>query len=394
MNHVAQVIPGLDRIGGAEQQVILLARGLKRRGWRVTVVALTGNGGHSARRLQCEGIEFLSLEMRKGLLDPRGWLRFHCWLRRARPEVVHAHLTQPAWLARWSRLPASVPVVVDTLHSSATGSLVRRLGYHLSNFLPDRVTAVSQAAAQAHLAAHTVSREKLEVIPNGVVPERWQPDQQIRAEARRALGVSNEFLWLAAGRLEPVKDYPVLLRAMAMLPDSARLIIAGCGYLQAELTGLSAELGLTRRVRFLGFSHDLPRWMQAADALVLSSRWEGLPTVLIEASAAGLPAVATDVPGVRDALGPSSDPARLASHCDSVSLARAMTAFMQTSAEARRAIGARARQYAVEQFSLEIVLNRWESLYRTLLSGCPEPDSLPVNDAANQNQIPPAVRAD
>ncbi|HEV2325512.1 MAG TPA: glycosyltransferase [Terracidiphilus sp.] len=383
MSHVAQVIPGLDRIGGAEQQVILLARGLKRRGWRVTVVALTGNGGHIARRLQCEGIEFISLEMRKGLLDPRGWLRFHRWLCRAAPDVVHAHLTQPAWLARWSRLAANVPVVVDTIHSSATGGLVRRLGYRLSKFLPDRVTAVSLAAAQAHLAAHTVRRQTLEVIPNGIVPERWNPDAQIRVEARRALGVSNEFLWLAAGRLEPVKDYPVLLRAMALLPDSAKLIIAGCGYLQAELTGLSAELGLTRRLRFLGFSHDLHRWMQAADAFVLSSLWEGLPTVLIEASAAGLPAVATDVPGVREALGPSSDPARLASRHDSVSLARAMAALMQISAEARHAIGARARQYAVEQFSLEIVLNRWDSLYHTLLNGCPASESLSANAASH-----------
>lgn len=373
MRHVAQIIPSLDRIGGAEQQVILLARGLRERGWRVSVVALAGDGGSSARQLQCDGVGFISLQMRRGIADPRGWLHFHRWLASAAPDVVHAHLAQPAWLARWSRLAADVPVVIDTLHSSATGGFVKRAGYRLSNFLADRVTAVSEAAASAHLAAGTVNGQKLEVVPNGVEAERWRRDEGMRAEARRALGVSNEFLWLAAGRLEPVKDYPTLLCAMSRLAKSAKLIIAGSGVLQAQLTGISSMLGLTRRVRFLGFAHDLERWMSAADGFVLCSRWEGLPTVLMEASAAGVPAVATDVPGVREALGPGAEAARLTPRGDSVALARAMTGLMQMPVEERRAIGERARQYVVEQFSLEGVLDRWERVYQSLLDGCPAP---------------------
>jgi glycosyltransferase involved in cell wall biosynthesis len=375
MRHVAQIIPSLDRIGGAEHQVMLLARGLTQRGWRVSVVSLAGDGGIAARQLKCHGVEFISLHMRKGIADPSGWLNFHRWLRRAAPDVVHAHLAQPAWLARWSRLAADVPVVIDTLHSSATGGFVKRIGYRMSNFLPDRVTAVSEAAARAHLAARAVSRRKLEVVPNGVEAERWWGDETMRAEARRALGVGDEFLWLAAGRLEAVKDYPTLLCALSRLPESAKLIIAGSGALQAMVTGISSMLGLTRRVRFLGFAHDLERWMQAADGFVLSSRWEGLPTVLIEASAAGLPAVATDVPGVREVLGPGADAARLAPRGDSVALARAMAGLMRTPLEERRAIGERARQYVVEQFSLEGVLNRWESVYQNLLDGCRAPQS-------------------
>jgi glycosyltransferase involved in cell wall biosynthesis len=371
MRHIAQIIAGLDRIGGAEQQVTLLARGLRERGWRVSVVVLTGSGGLAAPQLESAGVELVSLAMRRGLADPRGWLRFHRWLRRAAPDVVHAHLTHAAWLARWSRLAAHVPVVVDTLHSSATGRLARRFGYRLSNFLPDRVTAVSQAAARAHIAARAVSPAKLEVLPNAVAPERWRPDEKLRTAARRELGVSDEFLWLAAGRLEPVKDYPTLLRAMTLLPEPSKLIIAGAGQQQAELTALSARLGLACRVRFLGFANELERWMQAADAFVLSSLWEGLPTALIEASAAALPAVATDVPGVREVLGPAANAARLPGSRDPAALARAMAGLMQTPAPARAAIGACARLYAVEQFSLQTVLSRWESLYQTLLDTCP-----------------------
>jgi glycosyltransferase involved in cell wall biosynthesis len=369
--HVAQLIPGLDRIGGAEQQAMLLSRLLSQRGWRVTVVALTGSGGRAAVELADAGIEFLSLRMRHGLADPRGWMRYHRFLSQSAPDLVHAHLPHAALLARCSRLATSTPVLIDTLHSSATGSILRRLAYRWTNFLPDRVTAVSEAVARAHLGANTVSRGKLVVLPNGIEPERWRPDAAIRSTARRELGVDGEFLWLAAGRLEPVKDYPTLLHAMHMLPDTAQLLIAGSGWQQAELTALSSRLGLAARVRFLGFVHDLQRWTQVADGFVLSSRWEGLPMALLEASAAGLPVVATDVPGVREALGPAAGDDRLVPSGIPAALARAMNALMETPAEARQLLGARARRFAVEQFSMQSVLDRWEILYRSLLKNCP-----------------------
>ncbi len=104
MSHAAIAIPGLNRIGGAERQAMLLAKGLRRRGWRVSVIALSGDGGEAAAELRACGVAFTSLEMRKGLADPRGWIRFHRWLRREQPDVLHAHLPHAAWLCRWSRL--------------------------------------------------------------------------------------------------------------------------------------------------------------------------------------------------------------------------------------------------------------------------------------------------
>ncbi len=359
-----QVIPGLDRIGGAERQAMLLARGMRQRGWQVSVVALAGSGGDGARELREAGVEFVSLGMRKGLADPRGWLRFNHWLRSTAPDVVHAHLPHAALLARWSRLAAPIPVLVDTLHSSATGTACRRLGYRLSDFLSDRVTAVSEAAACAHRAAAMVRRGKLVVLPNGVEPERWRSDGRVRAAVRRELGFTDEFLWLAAGRLEPVKDYPTLLRAMANLPETARLVVAGGGSLLADLSALAARLGVAGRVHFLGFVPEPERWMQAADGFVLSSRWEGLPMALIEASACGLPAVATDAAGVREVL-PDSP---LVPAADPAALAAAMARLMRTPEEMRSAMGSRARWFVVERFALAAVLNRWERLYENLLA--------------------------
>ena len=364
MNHVALLIPGLDRIGGAERQLMLLAKGLRGRGWRVSVVALSGTGGDAAAELAGAGIAFLSLEMHKGLADPRGWLRFHRWLKQEKPGVVHAHLPHAAWMARWSRLATPVRVVVDTLHSSSTGTGVRRMGYRLSDWLSNEVTAVSHAVAAAHLAAEMAA--KITVIPNGVDMDAWRPDAAARAAVRGELAIENEFLWFAAGRLEPVKDYPTLLAAMAQLPSTARLVIAGTGPLEEQLRGLASQLCLQSRVRFLGFEQDVRRWMQAADGFVLSSRWEGLPMALLEAAACALPAVATDVPGTREVI-VHGGTGWLAAQGDPRGLAEAMTRLMHTSLDGRRTIGEQARQRAFDSFSLELALTRWEALYSDLL---------------------------
>lgn len=372
MSHIALVIPGLDRIGGAERQLILLAKGLRLRGWHVSVVALSGSGGDAAAELRSAGAAFLTLGMRKGLADPRGWIRFNRWLRRESPDVVHAHLAHAAWLARWSRLAAPVSVVVDTLHSCSTGTAGRRLGYRFSDWLPDRVTAVSHAAADAHLSAAMVGADKLTVLPNGVDADAWRPDALVREAVRQELGLNEEFLWLAAGRLDPVKDYPTLLAAMTSVPKPARLLIAGSGPLQSELTRLSAQLGLERRVRFLGFEPDLRRWMQAADAFVLSSRCEGLPMGLLEAAACALPAVATDGPGTPEVL-VDGQTGWLTPAGNFAALAESMSRMMRTPPEQRRAMGELARQRVIDQFSLDAVLDRWEALYGELLQRNPKP---------------------
>jgi len=299
-------------------------------------------------------------------------MRFHRWLRRESPDVVHAHLPHAVWLARWSRLAAPVRVLVDTLHTSSTGTLGRRLGYRLSGWCPDKVTAVSHAVAETNLSARMATEGKLVVLPNGVDVEAWRTDASIRTAMRRELGLEDEFLWFAAGRLDPVKDYPALLRAMVDVPEPARLVIAGGGPFENEMRRLSKEFGLEHRVRFLGFEPDVRRWMQAADGFVLSSRWEGLPMALLEAAACALPAVATDVPGTREAI-VQGVTGYLAVAGSAIALQGAMTRMMQTPAEERKAMGERARQFVLERFGLEAVLDRWEDLYADLLKRNPRP---------------------
>jgi glycosyltransferase involved in cell wall biosynthesis len=346
--------------------VVQLATALHARGWRVTLVALSGQAQGPAAVALALGIGFVSLGMRKGLADPRGWYRFWRWLREHQPDIVHAHLPHAVWLARWSRLAAPMRVLVDTLHTSSTGPMARRLGYRFSRFLPDKVTAVSDAVAIAYLQAGMVGQRELVVLPNGVDMSRWVPDVGMRKASRRALGLGDEFLWLAAGRLDAVKDYPTLLHAVAGVPDAFVLLIAGAGPLEFELRKLADQLGLKGHVRFLGYETNVSRWMQAADGFVLSSQWEGLPMALLEAAACALPCVATDVAGTREAV-VDGVTGLLAAAGTVRALSDAMQRLMQMPPAQRTAMGLEARQMASERFSLEAVVDRWEGLYGELL---------------------------
>lgn len=370
--HVAFLIPTVDRIGGAEQQVILLAKGLSDRGWRVTVIALSGSGGDAAAKLQSQGIGFLSLHMRKGLADPRGWSQFHHWMKLHEPEVLHAHLPHAVLFARWSRFAAPVRVLIETIHSPATGGPLRNLGYRASTRQPDAITAVSRAAAEPWLAAGLFDEKKLSVIPNGVDIEYWKSDRDVRIAARQELGFNDEFVWLTVGRLDPVKDHGTLLLAFATLPANARLLIAGSGPLERALRLFAVRLGIGRRVQFLGFEQDVLRWMQLADAFVLCSQWEGLPMALLEAAACELPTVLTDIPAVRELI-PASVFLPMVPVGDADALGAAMNATMHLWELERCTLSIQMRHFVAESFSLVSALDKWENLYRTLLDLKPQP---------------------
>ena len=338
----------------------------------MSVIALSGTGGNAKERLQSAGIHFSSLHMRKGLADLRGWIRLSRWMKFNRPDIVHAHLQHASLLARWSRIAAPVRVLVDTIHSPATGGTARRFGYRISAFLPDAVTAVSRAASEAWLTSGMVNEEKLAIIPNGLDLDHWKSNRKARDAMRQELCLSDEFLWLAVGRLDPVKDHATLLRAFSKLPSSPRLVIAGEGTLKSQLNALVKTLALGDRVFFPGFQIDVLRWMRAADGFVLSSRCEGLPIALLEASACELPAVITDIPGAREVL--SNVPCTpVAAVGNADSLAASMNTVMRLPKKDRSEIGRRLRRSVMERFSLDAVLNRWEELYGTLLESNPQP---------------------
>jgi glycosyltransferase involved in cell wall biosynthesis len=227
---------------------------------------------------------------------------------------------------------------------------------------------VSQAGLERYVRMGAVPRHKIRYIPNGVDTERFKPNLEDRLKFRKELGVDG-FVWLAVGRFDPPKDYPTMLQAFARVVhkhSNTILLIAGDGPLRKTMENLARELGIEKRTKFLGIRRDIPQLMNAADAYVMSSSWEGMPNVLLEASATGLPIVATDVGGNREIvldgvtgfLVPPRNPE---------ALARTMLRIMDLSDEERKEMGKRARKHIEVKFNLDRVVDLWEILYYELL---------------------------
>lgn len=373
-------------VGGAEAQVMLLARSLRQRGWKVSVVSLIPPRAY-ASELEEAGIPVHDLQMRPGTPDPRGLLRLVSLLQQIRPHVLHCHMVHANILGRISRLFAPVPLLVSTAHSIQEGGAWRDFAYRATDWLSDVTTNVSRRGLNRYLRDKLIKAGKGLWIPNGLDLQPYHCSREVREKTRGEIGWPEAFVWIAVGNLREPKDYPTMFRAHAQLRQSgadAHLAIAGTGHLEAELRALALSLGIAHHVQFLGARTDVPALLKAADAFVMSSSWEGTPMALLEASAAGLPAVATDVGGIGEVivngktglLVPPGDPAAL---CD------AMRTVFAMSPQDRLAFGLAARERVEQNYSIGTVIHLWEDLYRKTL-GRRVPGSSMLGDFARPTE--------
>ena len=357
-------------MGGADSQLLSAAQELGSRGHEVLIVSLTPLGpmGLKARNA---GIPTESLEMRRGIPDPRGLVRLIRLVREWRPDVLHSHMVHANLMARALRLVAPFPALVSTIHNIYEGGRLRMAAYRLTNGLVDHMTIISEAAADRFIRERIVPKELLSVVPNGVDPELFQElPAGVREAHRRSLGLGQEFVWLAVGRFEIAKDYPNMLRAFATVRErypEAVLLLVGRGSLQGETEALARKLSLGAAVRFLGVRNDVPDLIGAADGYVMSSAWEGMPMVLLEAAAGGLPIVTTRVGGNHEVVLDEKS-GFLAPPRDEQALASAMWRLMGLTETERHTMGERGREHIRAQYSLTRVVERWEELYREVLA--------------------------
>ncbi len=352
-------------MGGADQQLLSAAQVLRIRGHEVLIVSLTPLGpmGLEARSV---GLHTESLEMRRAVPDPRGLVKLVRLVRAWRPDVVHSHMVHANLMARALRLLVPVPVMVSTIHNIYEGGPLWMAAYRMTNGLVDHMTIISQAAADRFISEGIVPRELLTVVPNGIDTDRLRnvpPDA--RESLRRSIGLGHEFVWLAVGRFEVAKDYPNMLRGFARVRarhPQAVLLLVGRGSLQQETEAITQELGLAGAVRFLGVRSDVPVVMSAADGYVMSSAWEGMPMVLLEAAAAGLPIVATMAGGNHEVVR-NEETGFLVPTRDSEALGLAMLRLMGLSEAQRRSMGERGHEHVRAHYGLSRVAERWERLY-------------------------------
>lgn len=367
------LITSLFRSGGAESQAVRLSIELKMRGWDVMVVSLVKPASH-VEELQAQNVRLRSLNMSPGVPDPRAIVRLRHIINDFRPDVVHCHMFHANLLGRITRLFCRIPILICTAHgvreNSRRGgpSWHREMLYRITDTIADRTTIICNIAYERYLRVGAASRKRLMVIPNGVDTDIFSPSVERRVKLRHQLGVENNFVWLAVGRLVVQKDYPTLFKALEMLGnDGFLLLIAGDGPLEESLRKDCNARHLAAKVRFCGARKDIIDLYNAADGFVMSSNSEGLPMAALEAAAMGLPAVVTNVGGTPEIVGdgvggyvvPPSDPGQLAS---------ALRRVMHGSPESRKIMGRAARRHCRENYGMNQIVQRWLDLYDDCLS--------------------------
>jgi glycosyltransferase involved in cell wall biosynthesis len=286
-----------------------LAAGLVARGVDVDLVAANAVG--PLRDQVPSGVELVDLHARRVAASLP---RLVCYLRDRRPEAMisakdHANVVAVA-AKRLARTGARIIVTSHTPPSHSGGDRVGLGGRILVPLMrpalrrADAVVAVSGGVADDLANVAGIPRRSIAVVPNPVITDEFV--HAAKEPARHPwLGDPAAPVLIAVGRLAPQKDYPTLLKAVSLLRTQrkVRLIIVGGGDEEPKLKSLASDLSISDRVCFVGEVERPAPLIAASAALVLSSRWEGLPTVLIEALAVGTPIVATDcVAGPREIL--------------------------------------------------------------------------------------------
>jgi len=300
---IAYVLTSLG-VGGAERQAVGLAERMAARGNVVSLIVLRNRQPYEWPTT----VNAVHLDASRNPVSlMAGLVKARRILRDFQPELIHSHTYPANMAARLLKILFPTAVVLSTVHSVYEGLWPRMLAYRLSDFLCRRTTTVSQASAARYVRLKAIPAHKSSVVANGIDIAEFVPSPERRIQLRAQMGVNEEFIWLAAGRIVPAKDYPNLLRAFSLVHAASpgtRLWVAGEAAPKglAHLQALVMKLGVEGSVRWLGLRRDMPALLDAADGFVSASAWEGMPLAIGEAMAMEKPVAATDVGGVRELL--------------------------------------------------------------------------------------------
>lgn len=361
--------------GGARAHLLQLLNGLNTPDFEFTVVVSAERDRAvraDMRALESRGIRVFELPMVRRVAPCRDIVagkRLRRIFRDVQPQIIHTHASKAGGLGRLAARAASGARVIHTphtLHFQGRKGIARCVYREAERLLLGRKDVlICLTEAQRRLAKEELHapEEKLRVIPNGVDCDHFRPDGNA-AEARRTLGLPESGPVVAQiGRLVPQKRFDRFLRAAALAADAlpeARFLIVGEGPLLRPLQRHALELGLGDRLTWRpGFPDPRPAY-SAADVVSLTSSYEGLPYVLLEAMAMATPVVASDRIGceelVRSRTGLLADPARPESFAD------ALLSLMRDEGR-RREMGTAAREHVCESFSLDRFLDAMHALY-------------------------------
>jgi len=290
---VLQVDSGREWRGG-QNQVRLLCRELRQAG-AVLQVLFTRRTGELARRAAADGTTVRGTAWEMGL-DPRAWWQLRRTVSAFQPDIIHAHDSHALALA--ATLARSRPLIAG-----------RRVDFHVGRFgawrRADRIIAVSDAVKQV-LVADGIAGDKVTVVRDGIDPEEIRRAGLPALDMRAQLGIpANAPLAVNAAALVDHKDHATLIQAArharALEPD-LHWIIAGEGPRRAALAAQIAHLDLQGHVHLVGWVDRIEALIADASVFVMSSKQEGLGSVILTALALGRPVVATRAGGIPEIL--------------------------------------------------------------------------------------------
>jgi glycosyltransferase involved in cell wall biosynthesis len=376
MKKILHIIPTLGS-GGAERQLVNLVATTEGKSCRNHVVAF-GQSEFFGPEIRAAGAELTDL----GLSGKHPWLdatrALKPIVRAFAPDVVCAWLYDAGVVSRFLRFTAGhIPTVCSLQLTNYEKDTVEG-----GNWSPVKIEAIrmidmiTAKIARPYFAACSEEvgrsyREKLRIDPammttiyNGIDPATIASASD-PAETRKIHRVAaSDFVFLAVGRLSPQKNFPLMLRAfkdfVSVRPD-AKLLIAGVGPDEEMIKSVATGFGLDENVGFLGRQKDVAALLKAADVFLMPSLFEGMPLALVEAMFAGLPAIVSNIPVMREAIehernGLMVDP------MDHKALTAAMIEIA-SDAGLRDRLGAAALETASQKFHIAKIAADWEALF-------------------------------
>lgn len=281
-------------------------------------------------------------------------------------DIIHSHMYHANIFSRVSRLFHWFPVLINTVHGIEEIKGLRANIYKYTNALSNFNTVISSNTRDVILSNSALNGIDWEVIYNGVDIETFKYDKSEREKNRESLNIENDcFVWICVGRFEKAKDHRNLIFAFEkLLKDykNVQLLLVGSGSLLQEIEDLTRELRIRDYIKFLGVKDDVYNWLSSADGYIMSSAWEVLPLVLLEAAAVGLPIVSTDVGGVREVVTEGRN-GYLSIPQDAKDLASKMSKLMCLNKVEYEKYSYYGKQHIQRNFTIESIVDKWLNLY-------------------------------
>lgn len=362
---ILYVITGLG-LGGAEKVVCELADEMFNKGHEVKIAFLTGNIVVSPKN---KNIELIYLGLNNLSDGYSVYKKFKKIILDFQPDIVHSHMVHANIFARLSRRFIKIPRLICSAHSTNEGGKLRMLAYRFTHNLSEVTTNVSNEASRNFIVNKAVVNGEILTVYNGIDLKKFIANNVDLSVLKKKLNISAEAkVLIAVGRFHEAKDYPNLINAFNIFlanfdKNLFHLFIVGDGdpAIITEIKNLIQTYNLGNNIHLLGRRDDIAELLSGADLFVLSSKYEGLPSVVIEAMACEAFVIATDCGGSAEIMG---DTGILVPPQNSEALAEALKhAVNKTSLEIQEN-NLKARQRVEELFSLEKSVENWLKIYR------------------------------